>query len=340
MLIAVLFNTEIFMYGGQVGNGQYDGSVASQKINVGLDEVYILSLPSFVWFKANYTSSDPRIFHTCNIVGNRQMLSIGGLNPAAANLNATQNNTDPFWEGMKVFDLTALQWTNYYNATAAPYLTPNVVASHYAAGTRYPSTWSSNDLKDIFLKRTSNASTATEPSTSALPQLGRPDTRKRTGVVVGGVVGGVAAVVFVIVALYLLARKRANATRRAREEIKTPPTYNDDHPDPIEGVSEADSRQALPHEVGRALPHEADSWQALPHEVGQTLPPEMGQALPHEVGPALLHEAGLGHANELLSPTYLDQRPRDVSGTLAVILDTCMGCKPMQLVSAETSIQY
>ncbi len=217
-----------------MGNGIYDGSSASQKINAGLDEVYILSLPSFVWFKANYTSSDPRMHHTCHIIGNRQMLSIGGLDPSAANYGAAINDTDPFWEGIKVFDLTTLQWTNYYNATAAPYLAPGPVAAHYAAGSRYPSTWSSNDLESLFLKPTSNTSAPIEPLPSAKPQIGTPKTgiakgRNHIAASIGGAVGGGAALLLVGFAFYLLTRKRAND--RGHEQ--------DDEPDPMKGVPEA-----------------------------------------------------------------------------------------------------
>ena len=242
-MIITFFNAEIFLYGGQVSNGAYDVSSVSQKINAGLDEVYILSLPSFVWFKANYTPSDPRRGHTCNIIGNRQMLSIGGLDPSAASYEAAENDTDPFWEGMKVFDLTTLRWTNFYNANAAPYLAPGPVAAHYAAGSRYPSTWSSNDLESLFRKPTSNTSTPIEPSPSATPiepspsatpQIGTPKTgiakrRNHTAASVGGAVGGIAAFSLVGFALYLLARKRANDRRHEQA----------DEPDPMEDVPEA-----------------------------------------------------------------------------------------------------
>ena len=243
-----------------MGNGLYDGSTTSQQINAGLDEVYVLSLPSFVWFKANYTSSDPRIFHTCNIVGNRQMLSIGGLNPSAANAYAAGNDTDPFWEGVKVFDLTALQWTNYFNATAAPYVAPSTIATHYATSSRYPSTWSSKDLAGLFMMPTSDSFTPFEPSASTSPHP------SNTAAVVGGAVGGVAAVALVSLALYLLARKRANEKSRKRKQSNPRPTYKNDEPVPIESIPEAG--QAFPLEIDsiQALPHELDSRQNLPHE--------------------------------------------------------------------------
>ncbi len=255
-----------------MGNEIYDGSSASQKINAGLDEVYILSLPSFVWFKANYTSSDPRMHHTCHIIGNRQMLSIGGLDPSAANYGAAINNTDPFWEGVKIFDLTTLQWTNYYNATAAPYLAPSPVAAHYATDSKYPSTWSSNDLESLFLKSTSNTSTPIEHFPSATPQIETPKTGipKRENYIsasIGGAVEGVAALLLVGFVLYLLARKRAND--RGHEQ--------DDELDPMEGRTEA----GQPYLQSKA---ELDAEKTTKTELEVENRNEMGQGERYELG--------------------------------------------------------
>ena len=256
-----------------MGGVSLDGLSSLQDINAGFDEVYVLSLPSFVWFKANYTSSDPRIQHTCNIIGERQMLSIGGFDPRAASLSAAYNDTDPYWEGMKVFDLTELQWTNYFNANAAPYVAPSAVAAHYAAGSRYPSTWSSSDLENLFVEPKTNLFTPIEPTASASPQPGTPTTNRKAAVI-GGAVGGAAGVALVILALYLLARKRANGKGRKQEENKLPPKYINGEPNLLENVSE----------VGEAFPHEADSRQAMPHEV------DSGQNLPHEADSGLFYE--------------------------------------------------
>ena len=265
-----------------MGNGDWKGSSAALKGIAGMDEVYILSLPSFVWFKANYTSSDPRAQHTCNIVGNRQMLSIGGYNPSNTSFSAAINDTDPFWEGIKIFDLTALRWTNYYNASAAPYTAPTAVAAHYAAGSRYPSAWSSDGLKNLFVKPETKATTPVKPSaadspkpgersttnsgaamTADSPQHGERSTTDSGAAVIGGVVGGIAGLLIVGLLLYFLALKRVEWINR-KPEVSRPPTTDTDHmPGSMvvrRGLHEADARQALPHEV--------DSGQNLPHEAG------------------------------------------------------------------------
>jgi hypothetical protein len=66
-------------------NGTYDIFLyAGWKTNLGpvavpYDEIYILTLPAFVWIKVQYAPENPRHHLTCKTVGNRQMLIIGGL---------------------------------------------------------------------------------------------------------------------------------------------------------------------------------------------------------------------------------------------------------------------
>ena len=46
----------------------------------GLDDVYILSIPSFRWVRAYSGSGPPRQGHSCEIVQGKQMAVIGGFN--------------------------------------------------------------------------------------------------------------------------------------------------------------------------------------------------------------------------------------------------------------------
>ena len=65
-----IFLVEISMYSGQAGAGMYGGQPISLANNAERDEVYVLSLPAFVWSKAKYTTVDPRMKHTCHVIGN------------------------------------------------------------------------------------------------------------------------------------------------------------------------------------------------------------------------------------------------------------------------------
>ncbi|KAL8636037.1 MAG: hypothetical protein Q9226_009297 [Calogaya cf. arnoldii] len=159
---------EVFLYGGH--------NILERNISVSLldqfdqsdalDEVYVLSLPAFAWFKADYPARQSRTGHTCNLVGkgNRQMLSIGGKNPTDILVNAT--NTDPFLQGLGVFDLTAMRWSDRYNADAESYETPAVVKAWYAVNGRSTRNWDSPAVQRLFLQDTSGRGEADTPPPS------------------------------------------------------------------------------------------------------------------------------------------------------------------------------
>jgi hypothetical protein len=54
----------IYMYAGR-GNADY------------FDDIYVLSLPSFTWTRT-FLGQGTRYGHTCHVVGNRQMITVGG----------------------------------------------------------------------------------------------------------------------------------------------------------------------------------------------------------------------------------------------------------------------
>jgi len=43
------------------------------------DDVYVLSIPSFTWTMVYGEGNGPKYGHTCHLVGNRQMLTVGGI---------------------------------------------------------------------------------------------------------------------------------------------------------------------------------------------------------------------------------------------------------------------
>ena len=207
------------------------------------------------------------------------MLSIGGVNPTRSTYQAAYNDPDPFWEGIKIFDMTTLQWTNYFNASAAPYTASSPIAAHYAAGPRYPSKWSSNGLKNLFtMEPTINSSAPAKPSASASPRINNQTKANRVATVVGCAVGGVTAVLLMSFAL---------VTLRARKRAKQPPTSRHGGlKSIIEGTSKAS---------GPALVYEADTRQIIPQEAdsGQNFVQEADagqQAFALEADSGLLHE--------------------------------------------------
>ena len=99
----------------------------------GEGDVYLLSIPGFVWFKANDTSAAPRAGHTCEFAGGRQMISIGGLDPTATNFNNGYLMPDNNTKTLGVFDLVDLTWKTEYDSNAQPYTLPAAVQSWYSS---------------------------------------------------------------------------------------------------------------------------------------------------------------------------------------------------------------
>ena len=124
---------EIFIYGGfddifisSTSNPSSDDNANQPAFNV----VYVLSLPAFVWFKINDTSAEPRTQHRCNVAGNRQVISVGGINPTVS-YPAYFSQTDPWAQGLGIFDMVDLKWTNTFDAAAAAYTVPSVMQDWY-----------------------------------------------------------------------------------------------------------------------------------------------------------------------------------------------------------------
>ncbi|KAL8652408.1 MAG: hypothetical protein Q9226_004283 [Calogaya cf. arnoldii] len=215
---------EIFLYGGSNVVGlNANLSLTQYAENIALDEVYVLSLPAFAWFKADYPPRHPRVRHTCQVVGNRQMLSIGGHDPTNV-----YNNTwiaDPFSQGLGIFDLTAMQWSDRYNADAEPYETPAVVKAWYAANEPSTRTWNSPAVRKLFLQDQDTPGSG-QPSTSS-PAPAKSGSSS-TGAIVGGVIGGLAALCLLIGLVWWLRRRKG----RASDGIAQNPTPEQQvHPD-------------------------------------------------------------------------------------------------------------
>ena len=91
-------------------------------------DMYVLSLPGFVWFKINSTSA-ARSSHQCIVANNRQMIVVGGFGA-----NPNYNVPDDWAQGLGVFDLTSLSWKRSYDADAEPYKPAQAIADWYKNG--------------------------------------------------------------------------------------------------------------------------------------------------------------------------------------------------------------
>lgn len=179
---------QIFIFGGQPqSDDSQSPSSAELQAALDLDAVYVLSLPAFNWQKASYTPRQSRASHTCNLVGNRQMVIVGGKEPF---LTHPSQVTDIWTQGIGIFDLTAMEWKDQYDAGAAPYVTPDVVKAWYNEHGQYPASWS-NAIVEAWFTRTA------------------PPGSLNLGAIAGGVVGLVVVLFLVGLLTYFFMRRRS-----------------------------------------------------------------------------------------------------------------------------------
>ncbi|GKT47929.1 Kelch repeat-containing protein [Colletotrichum spaethianum] len=197
---------EIFVFGG-----------TNEANKEGYDEVHILSLPGFIWRKADYTPSSPRDSMSCIVAGQRQMVTFGGINrwkwdDDEANYFRDQ---DPFPQGVGVFDLTDLKWKDEYNADASSYDSPDVIKTWYNEG-NLASVEYSEGVEGLMKSGTSGSGSSSGDSGSS---------STNTGAIVGGVVGGVAGAALIGLAAFFLMRRRKHkqvTTNETGDAVEAP----------------------------------------------------------------------------------------------------------------------
>ena len=87
-------------------------------------DLWILSLPAFHWIKVDLNTSG-RYVHACALVGERQMISVGGLQ------QGEWTEPDQWSQGIGVLDLPTLTWSDGYKSKAGAYDTPQIVKDYY-----------------------------------------------------------------------------------------------------------------------------------------------------------------------------------------------------------------
>lgn len=118
-----------FIYGGLKFGGQ-------NIVDVVYQDVYVLSIPGFVWFKASHASAPARWGHTCNNLKGNQLISIGGIDNPETDWNIWGEVAlpDPYPQGIGIFDMTEMKWQSSYIADAPAYQSPKPVRDWYSAG--------------------------------------------------------------------------------------------------------------------------------------------------------------------------------------------------------------
>lgn len=89
----------------------------------------VLTLPAFEWILVDASHASARFGHTCHVVGNRQLLSIGGLDASHQDPWSTQDLRAP--QGLSVFDMSELRWASGYTAKAPYYQRASAIQKFY-----------------------------------------------------------------------------------------------------------------------------------------------------------------------------------------------------------------
>jgi hypothetical protein len=134
---------EIFIYGGNTNTQSYS--------NYG--GTYVLSLPSFTWTKAtDMRDGLARSHHACVSLNSSssQFVSLGGVQVMAEETN--WEDKDPFPQSIGIYDMNNLTWVESYDPAADAYVTNSKIRSWSHDTPR----WSSNELRDLFLKHNNN----------------------------------------------------------------------------------------------------------------------------------------------------------------------------------------
>lgn len=180
---------ELWVHGGQKLTPQAEG----------VEEIYVLSMPSFIWTQVTTTLPQTNLIrsHTCHAVGG-QLLIVGGY-PTGVEVESNVT-CDP--EYIKVLNIGEEHsvWTGAYRRDSK-YRTPSSVRDAIAD------------------KRVPDGGFAYEPLNTDFPS---PRSRgPPVGAIVGGVIGGLALVVLIVLGIWFL-RRRNNNPVQAGEPIQSP----------------------------------------------------------------------------------------------------------------------
>ena len=117
------------MYGGTPKNGKF------------LDDVWVLSVPSFRWISINDTNNHERDSdgsvagrngHTCAMWKDSQLLVLGGIyaRPAATTVGSDRHVSvcDTVYSPIRLLDTTSYSWQSEYKPNFDAYTVPSVVS--------------------------------------------------------------------------------------------------------------------------------------------------------------------------------------------------------------------
>ncbi|KAF2113623.1 hypothetical protein BDV96DRAFT_647879 [Lophiotrema nucula] len=222
----------IYIYGGQ-----------TLGVDDGFSDMYVLSIPSFHWIPLDVSNSVPHVSGTCAALANRYIVTYGGFGTVNVG-NSLKSGCNWDNHGLRLFDMSNLEWTSSYDASKSSYAVPSAVyaviggnGDGAATKTTPAAGFQTSDLGTIFAAATGASTTSSSPSSSGSPTNGpapSSSSSSHTGAIAGGVVGGVAFIAIIAIGSWLLRRrsKRKQAAPLAPAppfEKHGTPVYNYGH---------------------------------------------------------------------------------------------------------------
>ncbi|KAI9812873.1 MAG: hypothetical protein M1827_004391 [Pycnora praestabilis] len=197
----------IYIAGGQTGG------------NTAVDDLYILTVPSFQWVKAYAGNNPPLWFHSCEVVRNQQMAIIGGFN--ATTLSAAQPCAPALGGDLKVFDMSNLSFGDYDSSKvfySVPGAVLDIVGGNATGGATKNSPvagWTDPLLEIAYtnsLKNEPVPSVRISPSASSTP-TSTPSSAPHSsslgsGATAGIAVGSLAAFFFLCALIFLILKRQ------------------------------------------------------------------------------------------------------------------------------------
>ncbi|RYC64172.1 hypothetical protein CHU98_g2053 [Xylaria longipes] len=173
----------------------------------------------------------PRWGHTCHIVGQRQMLTVGGTNSTNY-----PTNCDWEWMGLAVLDLSEMAWGSVFDRNKPAYQVYSMISDVIGGGPdggatmlRPESGWSSTHVAQLFTGSMDQTASFEPPgigdtnSTTGSAD-GKGAGRTNVGAIAGGTVGGVIFLILLALGLWWLLRKRKGPGQQQQQQ--------DYHPSP------------------------------------------------------------------------------------------------------------
>jgi hypothetical protein len=254
-----------------------------------LNDVYMLSIPSFQWFNVTPEAQDlgdsvhgGRAFSRCHTWNDGQMIVLGGQ---------TQTFGRPVWETacdpqhppLLVFDTSKLEWSDTFDPSLT-YTVPDIIKSKDSASASPDGGWQDDDLSSIFAQRVPatplpSIRAAGVAQTSGSPSPGVPTEtpeppKSHAGVIAGGVVGGVAGLGLIAGALYYFLRRQKRYQGVARSEAAAANADTEYKGHDLGPVQEADGRAVVAEADANHFIREAPGSEGVRHADGTYYKPD------------------------------------------------------------------